>query len=232
VIWHGTLDSERPDSDDSFRNLQGHSRSPMRFPVILAPSEVYSFIGLLLENVLAGPSIATESRIASEPSFCVLWNDVKDKVLVHRHCSASNWSDSGSDGSNLSVTMSFKQPALVGRIFLIRFTLKNSTALSRTVSLSFEGVSRRSNAKFICIDNEVKFGLIASGMSASQAVRFVAFQSGTLQLEGIEVMDMCEGAMVPSILQLHANFSVLVRPSFLSEDNNASLQYSERTIES
>ena len=119
--------------------------------------------------------------------------------------------------------MSFKQPALVGRIFLIRFTLKNSTTLSRTVSLSFEGVSRRSNAKFICIDNEVKFGLISRGMSASQAVRFVAFQSGTLQLEGIEVMDMCEGALAPSILQLHDNFSVLVRPSFLSEDSNASL---------
>jgi hypothetical protein len=223
VIWHGTLDSEFPDADVSCLTHQGHSRPPLQFPVTLAPSEVYSFIGLLLENVLAGPTTPAETRVASEPSVCVHWNDVKDKVSVYRHCSVSNWFDSGADGSNLSITMSFKQPALVGRIFLIRFTLKNSTTLSRTVSLSFEGVSRRSNAKFICIDNEVKFGLISRGMSASQAVRFVAFQSGTLQLEGIEVMDMCEGALAPSILQLHANFSVLVRPSFLSEDSNASL---------
>jgi hypothetical protein len=223
VIWHGTFDSEFTDADNSCRSYQGHSRPPLQFPVILAPSEVYSFIGLLLENVLAGPMIATDIRVASEPSVCVLWNDVKDKVAVHRHCSVSNWFDSGADGSNLSITMSFKQPALVGRIFLIRFTLKNSTALSRTVSLSFEGVSRRSNAKFICIDNEVKFGLIARGMSASQAVRFVAFQSGTLQLEGIEVMDMCEGAPAPSILQLHTDFSVLVRPSLLSDDSSSTL---------
>lgn len=223
MIWHGTLDSEFPVADDSSRTNQGHPRPPLQFPVVLAPSEVYSFMGLLLENVLAGPMIATDSRIASEPSVCVLWNDVKDNVSVHRHCRVSNWFDSGADGSKLSITMSFKQPALVGRIFLIRFTLRNSTSISRTVSLSFEGVSKRSNAKFICIDNEVKFGLIARGMSASQAVRFVAFQSGTLQLEGIEVIDMCEGASAPSILQLHNNFSVLVRPSFLSDESNASL---------
>jgi hypothetical protein len=91
------------------------------------------------------------------------------------------------------------------------------------VSLSFEGVSRKSNAKFICIDNEVKFGLIAKGMSASQAVRFVAFQSGTLQLDGIVVSDLCEGAQTSSTLLLHNNFCVLVRPSLASDDSNTTL---------
>jgi hypothetical protein len=223
VIWHGTSGSEFPDRDESGRSNHFRTQPPLQFPVVLAPSEVYSFIGLLLENVLAGPTNSSEVRVLSEPSVCVLWNDVKDKHPLYRHCSVSDWFDSGSEGSNLSITMSFEQPALVGRIFLIRFTLKNSTSLSRTVSLSFEGFSRRSKAKFLCIDNEVKFGLVAKGMSASQAVRFVAFQSGTLQLEGIEVLDLCEGAPAPSILQLHSNFSVLVRPSLPSDDSDTSL---------
>ncbi len=214
VLWHGN-----PVHDHLGRSIQSHAQ----FPVVLAPSEVYSFVGLLLENVLTGPSTASELRVASEPSLCVLWNDVKDKISIHRFCSMSDWFDIGAEGSKLSITMSFKQPALVGQIFLIRFTLTNSTSVSRTVSLSFEGVSRRSNAKFMCIDNEVKFGLIAKGMSASQAVRFVAFQSGTLQLEGIEVFDTCEGSSTPVILQLHKNFSVLVRPSISSDESNPSL---------
>jgi hypothetical protein len=217
VIWHGTP----PAGDHS--TLSSQTLPPLQFPLVLAPSEVYSFVGLLLENVPAGPISSSEIRVACEPSVCVLWNDVKDKVPVHRHCRVLDWFDSGAVGSKLCITMSFKQPALVGQIFLIRFTLTNSTSVSRTVSLSFEGVSRRSNAKFICIDNEVKFGLIAKGMSASQAVRFVAFQSGTLQLEGIEVLDICSGSPAPVILQLHSNFSVLVRPSLSSEESNTSL---------
>jgi hypothetical protein len=216
VIWHGT-------PCDHSSSTEAHSL--LQFPVVLTPSEVYSFVGLLLENVLTGPVTVTASelRVASEPSVCVLWNDVKDKVCIRRFCSVSDWFDSGAEGSKLSVTMSFEQPASVGQIFLIRFTLTNSTSVSRTVSLSFEGVSRRSNAKFICIDNEVKFGLLAKGMSASQAVRFVAFQSGTLLLEGIEVLDKCEGSLVPVVLQLHNNFSVLVRPSLPSDESNISL---------
>jgi hypothetical protein len=214
VIWHGTPCDQSNSTE---------AQTPLQFPVVLAPSEVYSFVGLLLENVLTGPITASELRVASEPSVCVLWNDVKDKVCIRRFCNVSDWFDSGAEGSKLSFTMSFEQPALVGQIFLIRFTLTNSTSVSRTVSLSFEGVSRRSNAKFICIDNEVKFGLLAKGMSASQAVRFVAFQSGTLLLEGIEVLDMCEGSLVPVILQLHNNFSVLVRPSLPSDESNTSL---------
>jgi hypothetical protein len=223
VIWHGTWGSEFPDRDESGCSNHFLTQPPLQFPVVLAPSEVYSFIGLLLENVLVGPTHSSEIRVLPEPSVCILWNDVKDKHPLCRHCSVSDWFDSGSEGSNLSITMSFEQPALVGRIFLIRFTVKNSTSFSRTVSLSFEGFSRRSKAKFLCIDNEVKFGLVAKGMSASQAVRFVAFQSGTLQLEGIEVSDLCEDAVAPSILQLHSNFSVLVRPSLPSDDSDTSL---------
>ena len=222
VIWYGTLDPEFQAGDDAGRSHLVHTHPPQQFPVVLAPCEVYSFIGFIQENVLPGLTTSSEHRIASEPSICVIWNDIKEKSSVYRHCSVSGF-DSGAEGSKLGITMSFKQPALVGRIFLIRFTLKNSTSVSRTLSLSFEGVSRRSNAKFICIDNEVKFGLIAKGMSASQAVRFVAFQSGTLQLEGIEVMDICEGAPAPSILQLHNNFSILVRPSLPSDDSDTSL---------
>ena len=64
---------------------------------------------------------------------------------------------------------------------------------------------------------------VYNGIYANYTLRAGIKGPGTLQLEGIEVLDICSGSPAPVILQLHSNFSVLVRPSLSSEESNMSL---------